>query len=127
MCKVIHKTVVSNTESFRLELSRHNYVTPTSFLELLNVFGKIFDLKKQEINLARTRTKTGLDKLLYSAGEVAKLQAELETMKPLLETAVREAAETMVKISEDTVVIFLISPLSLKKNEAIILISYIHL
>ncbi len=103
MCKSIHKSVVENTRRFRTEMSRYNYVTPTSYLELLNVFGKVFDLKKSEITTARSRTRTGLDKLLYSAGEVAKLQAELETMKPLLENAVKEAAETMVKIESDTV------------------------
>lgn len=46
--------------------------------------------------------RTGLDKLLYSAQEVAKLQDELNTMKPMLETAVKDAAETAVKIEEDT-------------------------
>lgn len=42
--------------------------------------------------------------LLSTADEVAKLQQELETMRPLLEEAVKEAETTMVQISKDTIV-----------------------
>ncbi len=41
--------------------------------------------------------------LLSTAEEVAKLQEELETMKPLLEEAVEESKATMEKITADTV------------------------
>nr|CAH8848782.1 unnamed protein product [Trichobilharzia regenti] len=69
----MHQSVVRNTELFKHELNRHNYVTPKSFLELLTVllnciltvFSKIYGIKKQEIITARNRTHTGLDKLLH--------------------------------------------------------------
>ena len=41
--------------------------------------------------------------LLSTADEVAKLQEELEQMKPLLADAVQESVVTMQRISEDTV------------------------
>ena len=41
--------------------------------------------------------------LLSTADEVAKLQEELEQMKPLLAEAVQESIVTMQRISEDTV------------------------
>ena len=48
---------------FLHELSRHNYVTPTSYLQLLAVFSGLVDTKKHDIATARDRTKTGLDKV----------------------------------------------------------------
>jgi len=40
---------------------------------------------------------------LSTADEVAALQAELEGMQPRIEEAVREAADTVIQIAEDTV------------------------
>jgi len=63
MCQVIHEDVVQYSERFLNELSRYNYVTPTSYLELLGIFSKLIGLKKNELVVARKRTKTGLDKV----------------------------------------------------------------
>ncbi|KAL3881803.1 hypothetical protein ACJMK2_028195, partial [Sinanodonta woodiana] len=102
MCQVIHQSVAVNSQLFKAELSRHNYVTPTSYLELLGTFSKLVGMKKMELNTSRNRLKTGLDKLLTTAEEVAKLQEELATMRPLLEEAVKESISTMEKIAADT-------------------------
>uniref|UniRef100_A0A3Q3VWH7 Dynein heavy chain coiled coil stalk domain-containing protein n=1 Tax=Mola mola TaxID=94237 RepID=A0A3Q3VWH7_MOLML len=86
------------------ELSRHNYVTPKSYLELLKIFSDLIGCKKQELCGARQRMKTGLDKLLSTAEDVSKMQEELETMRPLLEEAAKETEVTMETIKRDTVV-----------------------
>ena len=65
MCVNIHQSVAEMSKQFLAELSRHNYVTPTSYLELLGTFSRLLKLKKSEISNARQRTKTGLDKVLY--------------------------------------------------------------
>ncbi|XP_022110107.1 dynein heavy chain 1, axonemal-like isoform X1 [Acanthaster planci] len=104
MCVVIHQSVAVKSALFLAELSRHNYVTPTSYLELLGIFSKLLTLKKMELKTAKNRTKTGLDKLLTTAEDVARMQAELETMQPQLEEASRETVVTMEKISKDTIV-----------------------
>lgn len=62
-CVSIHQTVAVKSEQFLAELSRHNYVTPTSYLELLETFSKLLRLKMNEISTQRNRTKTGLDKV----------------------------------------------------------------
>ena len=59
----IHQSVAVTSTQFLAELSRHNYVTPTSYLELLGTFGKLIQLKKNEVSTSRNRTKTGLDKV----------------------------------------------------------------
>ena len=64
MCVNIHQSVAETSKQFLAELSRHNYVTPTSYLELLGTFSRVLKLKNSEISNARQRTKTGLDKVL---------------------------------------------------------------
>ncbi|CAF0758924.1 unnamed protein product [Brachionus calyciflorus] len=102
ICQEMHQTVVVESLRYKEEQGRFNYVTPTSYLELLSIFSKIFGLKKNELIQARRRTKTGLDKLLSTEKEVTKLRGDLEQMQPLLEEAVQEAISTMQTISVDS-------------------------
>ena len=104
MCVDIHQSVSTTSKRFLAELSRHNYVTPTSYLELLGTFQKLIKLKKTAISQLRSRTKSGLDKLLSTAEEVSKLQEELESMRPMLEQAQVETEQTMEKIEKDSVI-----------------------
>ncbi|TMS18883.1 Dynein heavy chain 1, axonemal [Larimichthys crocea] len=104
MCVKIHQTVARKCEQYLAELSRHNYVTPKSYLELLKIFTDVNGRKKHELCSGRQRMKSGLDKLLSTAEDVSKMQEELETMRPLLEEAAKETEVTMETIKKDTVV-----------------------
>ncbi|XP_046731532.1 dynein axonemal heavy chain 1 [Silurus meridionalis] len=104
MCVEIHEMVARKCEQYRAELSRHNYVTPKSYLELLSIFSALIGCKKQELHSARQRMKVGLDKLLSTAEDVSKMQEELETMRPQLEEAAKDTVITMEKIKQDTLV-----------------------
>ena len=70
MCVMIHQSVATKSLQFKAELSRHNYVTPTSYLELLGLFSTMVKMKKSEISTQRNRTKSGLDKVKGSKGVV---------------------------------------------------------
>lgn len=63
MCQFIHSSLIVYTKKYLAELSRYNYVTPTSYLELLGIFSKLIRQKKIEISLALKRLRTGLDKV----------------------------------------------------------------
>ena len=63
VCVDIHQSVVEKSKQFKVELSRHNYVTPTSYLELLSTFAKLVRIKASELSTQRNRTKSGLDKV----------------------------------------------------------------
>ncbi|KAL3318377.1 Dynein heavy chain 1, axonemal [Cichlidogyrus casuarinus] len=102
VCQYMHRSVVQRSRQYLAELSRHIYVTPTSYLTLLSVFSKIYGLKKETVQTAKNRTKAGLDKLLYTEEVVNKLQEELELMRPELERAVEESKVTMEEIARDS-------------------------
>uniref|UniRef100_A0A8C7H2S6 Dynein axonemal heavy chain 1 n=1 Tax=Oncorhynchus kisutch TaxID=8019 RepID=A0A8C7H2S6_ONCKI len=63
MCVEIHQMVARKCAQYLAELSRYNYVTPKSYLELLAIFSSLIGRKKQELHSARQRMKTGLDKV----------------------------------------------------------------
>ena len=47
MCKHFHTSTRLLSERFALELERHNYVTPTSYLELISTFKTLLDKKRR--------------------------------------------------------------------------------
>jgi dynein heavy chain len=65
ICQEMHQTVAQDSIRYKEEQGRYNYVTPTSYLELLSIFSKIFGNKKNELIQAKKRTKTGLDKVSF--------------------------------------------------------------
>ncbi|XP_063071051.1 dynein axonemal heavy chain 1 [Engraulis encrasicolus] len=104
MCVRIHQIVFRMCGQYLAELSRYNYVTPKSYLELLSIFSSLIGCKKQELHGAKKRMKTGLDKLLSTAQDVSKMQEELEMMRPLLEEAAKDTEVTMEQIKKDRAV-----------------------
>lgn len=66
MCQVIQESVTNESKRYLEEMGRYNYVTPTSYLELLGIYSMLADRKKKELMLASSRLKTGLDKVLFN-------------------------------------------------------------
>jgi len=70
MCKHFHESVRLMSELYYAELLRYNYVTPTSYLELILTFKKLLALKRDDIQMLRNRYVTGLEKLDFAASQV---------------------------------------------------------
>lgn len=97
----IHQSVESKSRDFFHELQRHNYVTPTSYLELLQTFIKLHGEKRHDIEKQRQRLQTGLDKLNSTANEVEGMEKELTDLKPSLERTQKEVDDMMEQIKSD--------------------------
>ncbi|GMH32802.1 hypothetical protein BSKO_00636 [Bryopsis sp. KO-2023] len=97
----IHQSVEKISKRFFDELRRYNYVTPTSYLELLSTFIKLLEEKRVEIATTRSRMEIGLDKLLSTAKEVEVMQSELEDLQPVLVKTAEEVEEMMIVITKD--------------------------
>ncbi|XP_060831781.1 dynein axonemal heavy chain 1-like [Bombus pascuorum] len=102
MCQYMHSSVIDASDLFLKELNRYNYVTPTSYLELLSGYGDLLTKKKTEIQTAANRLATGLEKLANAETEVKHMQQLLAEMKPKLEEAARATARMIEKITVDT-------------------------
>jgi dynein heavy chain len=60
MFKEIHQSVEKKSAEFLEQLRRRNYVTPTSFLELLNMYKTILFDKRKEVEFSKNRLLKGL-------------------------------------------------------------------
>ena len=100
-CVYIHQSVEHKSKKYLDELRRHNYVTPTSYLELLGTFLKVLGEKKDELGTVKTRLSVGLDKLNNTTKEVEKMKEDLRELQPVLVKTQKEVDEMMIVITKD--------------------------
>ncbi|XP_026981187.1 dynein axonemal heavy chain 7 [Sagmatias obliquidens] len=103
LCKSFHTSAVDLSTSFYVELQRYNYVTPTSYLELISTFKLLLEKKRSEVMKMKRRYEVGLDKLDSAASQVATMQFELEALQPQLKVASKEVDEMMIIIERESV------------------------
>lgn len=58
------------SERYFERLRRHNYVTPTSYLELILTFKTLLNIKRNEVAMAKERYVVGLEKLEFATSQV---------------------------------------------------------
>ncbi|KAI3358460.1 hypothetical protein L3Q82_014895 [Scortum barcoo] len=103
MCKTFQTSVRDMSQTYFSRLRRHNYVTPTSYLELILTFKTLLNIKRNEVDTARNRYIVGLQKLEFAASQVSVMQEELTALQPELIQTSAETDKMMVKIEGETV------------------------
>ncbi|ESO89088.1 hypothetical protein LOTGIDRAFT_210054 [Lottia gigantea] len=103
MVRYFHESVRRLSERYMDMLRRHNYVTPTSYLELIMTFKNLLGKKQNEITTMKNRYITGLEKLEFAASQVSIMQQELTDLQPELIKTSADTEKLMIKIEQDTV------------------------
>ncbi|XP_015263237.1 PREDICTED: dynein heavy chain 12, axonemal, partial [Gekko japonicus] len=99
ICKHFHTSVLTLSARYLEMLGRHNYVTPTSYLELIASFQQLLTSKRDNVMRAKKRYTNGLDKLAFAESQVGEMKKELVDLQPKLEQAKVDNA-TMMKVIE---------------------------
>jgi len=118
MCQHFHVASRDLSTRFYTELQRHNYVTPTSYLELISTFKELLRKKRQEVNQMKKRYEVGLSKLMSAASQVAEMQTELTELQPLLVVASKEVDTIMINVEKESVEVSKIEKV-VKADEAV--------
>ena len=71
ICKHFHQSTRELSETFLAKLGRHNYVTPTSYLELISSFKKLLGASRGTVVKMKNRYVVGLEKLDFAASQVS--------------------------------------------------------
>ncbi|XP_042293782.1 dynein axonemal heavy chain 3 [Sceloporus undulatus] len=103
MCKFFQESVRELSVNYYNTLRRHNYVTPTSYLELILTFKALLNSKRHEVDMMRNRYLMGLQKLDFAASQVAVMQKELTALQPQLLQTSEETDRMMIHIEKETV------------------------
>ncbi|KAI9346257.1 dynein heavy chain and region D6 of dynein motor-domain-containing protein [Obelidium mucronatum] len=101
MCVEVHSSVGATAKRFYAELRRRYYTTPTSYLELINLYVSMLQEKRKELGAARDRLVSGLNKLAETNELVANMQVELNSLGPVLKQSAIDVEALMIKIAKD--------------------------
>jgi dynein heavy chain len=89
------------SERFQEELGRINYVTPTSYLELIGTLKALLNKKKEDVSSQRNRYVVGLDKILSCSEAVDVMKEELIALQPVLVVKTQEVEELIVVLDQE--------------------------
>ncbi|PNF33907.1 hypothetical protein B7P43_G06493 [Cryptotermes secundus] len=102
MCQEFHTSTQELSVEFFKRLGRYNYVTPMSYLELINTFKDLLSKKRQEVLMGKSRYEVGIEKLDSAAGEVSVMQEELVALQPQLVVAANQVQEMVAKVEKES-------------------------
>ncbi|KAI8927547.1 dynein heavy chain and region D6 of dynein motor-domain-containing protein [Entophlyctis helioformis] len=103
MCKEFHTGARLLSQRFFEALRRHNYVTPTSYLELIQTYKQLLTQKRKEVDALKMRYEVGLKQLASAAGQVGTMQIELNDLQPQLIATQKETDKIMEVIQRESV------------------------
>nr|XP_031838488.1 dynein heavy chain 7, axonemal-like [Nomia melanderi] len=121
MCQLFHTSTQDLSLEFLRKAKRHNYVTPTSYLELIKTFKDLLMRKRKDALEGKRRYEAGLERLDSTHKQVEKMQEILVALQPKLLVAAKDveamfldvqrqndeavAIEQVVKLDEEAAMI----------------------
>ncbi|XP_078044753.1 dynein axonemal heavy chain 7 isoform X4 [Augochlora pura] len=101
MCQFFHVSTELLSSEFFVRLNRHVYVTPTSYLEMINTFKDLLNKKREAITTAKTRYEGGLNQLDETKRQVGTMQETLRSLQPQLIIATQDVQKMLLDVDKE--------------------------
>lgn len=102
MVQFFHTSTEEARQRFFKQLGRIYYVTPTSYLELINTFKALLAAKRTEIMNLKNRYSDGYDCLIDTERKVNEMERELVDLQPILIQKEEETSAKLVIVTKET-------------------------
>lgn len=100
ICVDMQSRVIAFSNRYYQELRRHNYVTPMSFIELLNLFKNLLQQRTIEIKNEIQRYGNGLIVLAESEKTAAEMGAYIKELEPQIKAQQESTNKQLVALNE---------------------------
>ncbi|KNC55308.1 dynein heavy chain [Thecamonas trahens ATCC 50062] len=97
----MYLSVAESTASFRASVRRAAYITPASFLRMLEQYEVLVGKRHAALSTRREHFESGVEQLEVFDGLVREMEEELKGMQPDLEKAAAEAAAILEQVAAD--------------------------
>ena len=98
MFMIMHRSVSTFSKRMLEELKRHNYVTPTNYLELVSGYKVLLNEKRAEIGGQVKKLRNGLFKIDDTREKVEKMSIDLEEAKVKVAAFQKQCDEYLVTL-----------------------------
>ncbi|KYN09877.1 Dynein heavy chain 7, axonemal [Trachymyrmex cornetzi] len=102
MCQFFHVSTQKLSNEFLIRLNRRNYVTPTSYLEMIKTFQTLLDKKRGEVLHTKTRYEGGLEQLDSTQHQVTEMQNMLKQLQPKLIAATQDIQRILADVEKES-------------------------
>lgn len=97
----VHASVCLASEKMLQELHRPNYVTPTSFIELVNGFKSMLKAKRHSISIQANKLRAGLENLQNTKETVQHMSIQLEEQKKEVSKSAKDCEALVLKLFQE--------------------------
>ncbi|XP_018428368.1 PREDICTED: dynein heavy chain 2, axonemal [Nanorana parkeri] len=94
----MHRSVAEYSRKMKLELRRHNYITPTSYLEVVSRYKRLLNEKRTELGDKATKLRNGLFKIDETREKVEKMSEQLAIARSKVAEFQKQCEEYLVII-----------------------------
>jgi dynein heavy chain, axonemal len=101
ICVEIHYSVGQAGDDFFAQLRRKTYTTPTSYLELLNLYSTMLGEQKSLVARKISHYSGGVNKLIETNAVVDTMKDELTKLQPVLVQAAKDTTKLLEEVSVD--------------------------
>ncbi|KAK7488391.1 hypothetical protein BaRGS_00020365, partial [Batillaria attramentaria] len=101
ICVAVHKSVVETGSRYWVEVRRHLYATPSSYMELIRLYARMLRDNKREFVSNRERLQVGLSTLSEANNMVGEMQEELVTLGPKIEEKAKDTEVLLQQLEKD--------------------------
>ena len=98
VCVGMQMQAVGMAADYKEQLGRTFHVTPTTYLELVNTFKRLFAEKRNDVRTQLQRYQNGVQQILTTEQKVAVMRQELISLQPVLEQSRKDTAALMADI-----------------------------
>ncbi|KAM4675882.1 dynein axonemal heavy chain 2 [Discoglossus pictus] len=95
---IMHRSVAEYSHKMKLELKRQNYITPTSYLEVVSRYKKLLGEKRDELGRKATKLRNGLFKIDETREKVERMSEELAVARNKVADYQKQCEEYLVII-----------------------------
>ena len=98
ICVDMQMRVTQLAQKYQETEKKYYYVTPTSYLVLIQSFKDLLDKKRYSIDTVIRKYDRGINQLASAKTEVGILGEKLKVLMPQLEAAKKETAEKIIEV-----------------------------
>ncbi|EGR31243.1 hypothetical protein IMG5_115030 [Ichthyophthirius multifiliis] len=101
-CVFVHQSVELQTQNFFKNLRRRVYITPKSYIDLIEGYKELLKNKQEQMESQKNKLSNGLFKLKEANDIIAELKEKLTELKPVLQRKTIEQDELIKKLEIDS-------------------------
>jgi len=93
-----HQSTRSISEKMLVQHKRHNYVTPTNYLDFVNEYKSLMREKRNDLETKASKLRGGLSKLNETGKQVKEMQGVIQEKRETVEDAKKNSEATLVTL-----------------------------